>query len=55
MAPIWGFDLGGTNIEGVILKRKDDPNNIIARMRVPTEKPNGYAPIIGQIDLTVKN
>ena len=24
MEPIWGFDLGGTKIEGVILKSKDE-------------------------------
>ena len=55
MEPIWGFDLGGTKIEGVILKSKDEPNNIIARMRVPTEKTKGYDHIIGQIGLLVKN
>ena len=55
MEPIWGFDLGGTKIEGVILKSKDEPNNIIARMRVPTEKTKGYDHIIGQIGLLVNN
>ena len=33
--PIWGIDLGGTKVEGVILK---DANSleVIERLRVPT-------------------
>lgn len=40
--------MGGTKIEGVILRDKDDPE-VLTRLRVPTEKEGGYEHIIGQI------
>ena len=46
--PLWGIDLGGTKIEGVIL----DPGNVlqpILRKRIDTEAFNGYTHIIRQI------
>ncbi len=46
--PIWGIDLGGTKIEGVILKSISDPTPII-RTRVDTEALNGYEHIVKQI------
>lgn len=46
--PLWGIDLGGTKIEGVILKSADDPQ-VILRKRIPTEQPKGYEHIISQI------
>ncbi len=48
MGPVWGIDLGGTKIEGVVL---EDPNNpvVLKRLRVATEKEKGYQHIIGQI------
>ena len=45
---LFGIDLGGTKIEGVVLKSKTDPS-VIARLRVPTESAKGYEHIIGQI------
>lgn len=45
---LWGIDLGGTKIEGVILQSKANPQ-VISRMRIPTEAGNGYNHIIGQI------
>ncbi len=48
MQPIWGIDLGGTKIEGVILRSRDSMD-VIARLRVPTEKHLGYAHIVDQI------
>lgn len=48
MGPIWGIDLGGTKIEGVVLEDRGQPN-ILKRLRVPTEKHKGYQHIIGQI------
>ncbi|MBK6946814.1 MAG: ROK family protein [Haliscomenobacter sp.] len=48
MKPLWGIDMGGTKIEGVILRDKDDPE-VLTRLRVPTEKEGGYEHIIGQI------
>jgi predicted NBD/HSP70 family sugar kinase len=52
MEPIWGIDLGGTKIEGVILKSKDQPE-VLHRLRIPTEASKGYAHIIGQVKLLV--
>lgn len=45
---LWGIDLGGTKIEGVILESSTNLQPI-ARMRVPTESDQGYDHIIGQI------
>jgi len=46
--PIWGFDLGGTKIEGVILPSVNDPKPIL-RKRIDTEAEKGYEHIVGQI------
>ncbi len=48
MGPLWGIDLGGTKIEGVILEDRDSPN-VLKRMRIPTESHKGYDHIIDQI------
>ena len=48
MGPIWGIDLGGTKIEGVILEDKESMN-VLKRMRIPTEANKGYIHIIRQI------
>jgi fructokinase len=48
MNPIFGLDLGGTKIEGVVLKSKTDPS-VLARLRLPTESVGGYQHIIEQI------
>lgn len=45
---LWGIDLGGTKIEGVILKSMDDPTPLI-RTRVDTEGDKGYEHIVRQI------
>ncbi len=53
MEHVWGIDLGGTKIEGVIL----DPNVLdkpICRLRIPTESENGYDHIRGQIGKLLK-
>lgn len=47
-SPIWGIDLGGTKIEGVVLKDPDSME-IIERLRVPTESEQGYEHIVSQI------
>jgi fructokinase len=49
---LWGIDLGGTKIEGVILKSVSDPE-ILFRDRVPTEADQGYEHILGQVKLLV--
>jgi fructokinase len=46
--PIWGIDLGGTKIEGVILRSLADPTPIV-RTRVDTEASKGYDHIVRQL------
>ncbi|NUO02953.1 MAG: ROK family protein, partial [Saprospiraceae bacterium] len=48
MQALWGIDLGGTKIEGVVLQGKDNLKPI-ARLRVPTEQVHGYHHILNQI------
>jgi fructokinase len=48
MGPVWGIDLGGTKIEGVILEDREQPN-VLKRLRIPTEAQHGYEHIIQQI------
>lgn len=50
---LWGIDLGGTKIEGVILKSENDPE-VILRRRIPTEQSRGYEHIIAQIGRLVQ-
>lgn len=45
---LWGIDLGGTKIEGVVLKAAENPE-VLFRERVPTEADKGYAHILAQI------
>lgn len=49
---LWGIDLGGTKVEGVILKSAKDPQ-VLFRDRLPTESAEGYEHIIGQIKKVV--
>jgi predicted NBD/HSP70 family sugar kinase len=44
---LWGIDLGGTKIEGAILKSSADPRSLF-RNRVPTEADQGYEHILSQ-------
>ncbi len=48
MNPLWGIDLGGTKIEGVVMESAEQPT-VLARLRVPTEQADGYTHIINQI------
>jgi fructokinase len=53
MSHLWGIDLGGTKIEGVIL----DPAALdrpVCRLRLPTESGKGYGHIRAQIAKLVK-
>jgi fructokinase len=45
---LWGIDLGGTKIEGVVLESSGHPSPIV-RTRVDTEASRGYDHIIGQL------
>lgn len=46
--PLFGLDLGGTKIEGVVLESRENPNPI-CRLRIPTEASQGYQHINGQV------
>jgi fructokinase len=46
--PLWGIDLGGTKVEGVILPSIQDPKPIL-RTRIDTEAQHGYHHIVQQI------
>lgn len=48
MSPLWGIDLGGTKIEGVVIEDAESMN-VLKRMRLPTEQEKGYVHIIRQI------
>ncbi len=52
MQPVWGIDLGGTKIEGVILKDSQSIE-VLHRLREPTQKEKGYDHIIKQIQLVI--
>lgn len=49
---LWGIDLGGTKVEGVILKSVEDPE-VLFRDRLSTERDKGYDHIISQIQKLV--
>ena len=52
MQQLWGIDLGGTKIEGVILD-PTRPGEATYRLRLPTEAAQGYAHIVAQIERVV--
>jgi fructokinase len=49
---LWGIDLGGTKVEGAILRSAEDPQ-VLFRDRLPTEGHKGYDHIVGQLKLVV--
>lgn len=53
MRYLWGIDLGGTKVEGVILDSENN-NGAVSRLRLPTEKGKGYEHILGQIWNVIK-
>ncbi|WP_375437159.1 ROK family protein [uncultured Hymenobacter sp.] len=50
---LWGLDLGGTKIEGVILRSAAEPE-VLFRDRVPTEASQGYEHMLKQVQLLVE-
>ncbi|WP_277231983.1 ROK family protein [Hymenobacter sp. YC55] len=50
---LWGLDLGGTKIEGVILRSAAEPE-VLFRDRVPTEASQGYEHMLRQVQLLVE-
>ena len=53
MAPLWGIDLGGTKIEGIILEDRESLNPL-RRMRLPTEAHKGYLHVLRQISKLIE-
>jgi len=53
MTHLWGIDLGGTKIEGVILDPAA-PDRPVCRLRIPSESEKGYDHIRAQIVKLVK-
>jgi len=51
--PIWGIDLGGTKIEGIVLPALGEYKPIV-RIRVETEAHLGYQHVLGQINKLVE-
>jgi predicted NBD/HSP70 family sugar kinase len=49
---LWGIDLGGTKVEGVVLASASSPN-VLFRDRLATESSKGYDHILGQIKRVV--
>ena len=45
---LWGIDLGGTKIEGVILHSPKDAE-VMFRERIPTEAEQGYEHVLEQV------
>ncbi len=45
---LWGIDLGGTKIEGVVTSR-ESPTSPLVRLRVPTESDRGYQHVLSQV------
>jgi len=54
MTPLFGIDLGGTKIEGVVIESTTTPE-VLCRKRIPTEADQGYGHIIDQIDSLVQS
>ena len=43
---LWGIDLGGTKIEGIVLNSKDNPE-VLVRKRIDTEAKGGFSSRLG--------
>jgi fructokinase len=49
---LWGIDLGGTKVEGAVLRSASAPD-VLFRDRLPTEGHKGYDHILGQVKSVV--
>lgn len=45
---LWGIDLGGTKIEGIVLVSEENPE-VLVRKRIDTESQGGYEHVLGRI------
>ena len=52
MSYLWGIDMGGTKIEGAILKQ-GEKLEVVERLRVPTESSKGYDVIVSNVKRVV--
>lgn len=52
MEYLWGVDMGGTKVEGIVINAST--SEILARKRVPTEADQGYEHILSQIAKLIK-
>jgi fructokinase len=50
---LWGIDMGGTKIEGAILRSASNPE-VLFRTRVPTESEKGYDHMLSQVKILVE-
>lgn len=50
---LWGIDLGGTKIEGVVLASSTHPK-VLSRYRIATESQKGYQHVIDQIGKVIQ-
>lgn len=53
MTELWGIDLGGTKIEGAILKSADGPETRV-RLRIDTEADQGFEHIVDRIETVLR-
>lgn len=47
-AKLWGIDLGGTKIEGIVLESQENPQ-VLVRKRVDTEADKGYEHVLNRV------
>jgi predicted NBD/HSP70 family sugar kinase len=52
METVWGIDMGGTKIEGVVME--SDTAKVISRLRLPTEGHLGYDHVLHQINALIE-
>ncbi|MGI9544947.1 MAG: ROK family protein, partial [Cyclobacteriaceae bacterium] len=52
MDNLWGIDLGGTKIEGVVLRSNEDPS-VLSRQRIDTEADQGYEHVLQRIKVLI--
>ena len=50
---LWGIDLGGTKIEGIVLRSSENPE-VLVRRRIATESSSGYDHVKHQVENLVK-
>ncbi len=49
MKHLWGIDLGGTKIEGIVIGHEAGEPEVLARTRIPTELKEGYEHVLQRI------